>query len=290
MSVVDLVIIGHVGINDERSPHGETRGPGGAGYGGVRGASLLTPERIGLVSAVGTDYDPEPLRRLGVDTRGVGILNGPSAHFRIVQHADGQRSFDADLGVASRTALSCFPREYESAGHVHICTAPPAQQLEWLGFLRALPGRRTVSGDAFEHYAETDPGRSRAALLGCDLCFLNDEERRLLFPGETLPRTPVVTKHGGRGASYSEAGRTWHAATEAVVPVDSTHAGEILAGVFLALRLASVDRVTALRQAVRAATAKVTQFGVDGDRLLRVLSEIRSDVLDPRDRASAARC
>ncbi|MCG5211954.1 PfkB family carbohydrate kinase [Streptosporangium soli] len=281
--MVDIVIIGHVGTNDEYSPHGETRSPGGAGYGCVRGAALLAPQQVGLVSAIGADYDLGPLRRLGIDTRGLGILDGHSARFRIVQHSDGRRSFDTDLGVASHAALSCFPREYESAGHVHICTAPPAQQQEWLAFLKALPGHRTVSADAFEHYAELDPEGSRVALNSCDLAFMNDEERRILFADGPLPQNSAITKHGPKGASYSAAGRTWHAATVPVTPVDTTHAGEILAGVFLALRSAGVEPAPALRQAVRAATAKVTQFGVDGDRLLGVLSEIRAETRDPRD-------
>jgi sugar/nucleoside kinase (ribokinase family) len=174
--------------------------------------------------------------------------------------------------------LSCFPREYESATHVHLCTAPPVQQLEWLAFLRALPGHRTISADAFEHYAQIDLKRSRAALADCDLRFMNDEEHRLLFAGGPLPQTPTVTKHGPGGASYTEAEQTWHAAADQVTPVDTTHAGEILAGVFLSLRLAAADPPTALGLAVRAATAKVTQFGVDGDRLLRVLADIRSNL------------
>ncbi|MGP3964956.1 carbohydrate kinase family protein [Nonomuraea sp. 3N208] len=283
--MVDLLIVGHVGTNDETSPHGRKLSPGGAGYGSARGATLLAPEQVGLVSALGLDYDLEPLRKLGIDTRGVALLNGPSARFRIIQYADGRRSVDADLGVASQVTLSSFPMEYRNARHAHICTAPPSQQLQWLEFLRGLPGRRTISVDAFELYAKTDPERSRVVVAESDLAFMNDEERQILFGAGPLPDVPIVVKHGPRGASYVEDGQVCPVATCRVTAVDTTHAGEILAGVFLALRMAAVDAVTALQYAVRAATAKVTQFGVDGDRLLESLSQIRAEV-----RAEAISC
>ncbi|MEV4254102.1 carbohydrate kinase family protein [Spirillospora sp. NPDC049652] len=274
---LDLVIIGHVGLNYESSPAGESHGLGGAGYACARGAAGTAAGRVGLVSVVGEDHDPEPIRALGVDTRGVCRMAGPSARFHITQHADGSRSFAASLGVAAHVPLSCFPDAYRSASHVHVCTAPPAQQLQWLHYLQSLPGRRTISCDAFEHYARTEPLSSRAALAECDLRFANDEELELLGGDTTEAGTPIVVKHGSGGASYSDGHQTWHAPAPPVRAVDTTHAGEILAGVFLALRSAVAPPV-ALRHAVRAATSKVTQFGVDGDQLLRTLAAIRDDV------------
>ncbi|WP_442942187.1 PfkB family carbohydrate kinase [Nonomuraea sp. NBC_00507] len=100
-----------------------------------------------------------------------------------------------------------------------------------------------------------------------------------------MPDVPIVVKHGPRGASYVEDGQVCPVATCRVAAVDTTHAGEILAGVFLALHLAAVDTVTALQYAVLAAPGKVTQFGVDGDRLLESLSPIRAEV-----RAEAISC
>ncbi len=275
--MVNLVIIGHVGINEESSPYGRARSLGGAGYGCARGASVLTPERVGLVSVVGDGFDSGTLRRLGINMRGVRIMDGPSAHFQIVQHANGERSSNVDLGLAERVFLNAFPEEYASADHVHICTAPPSQQLEWLQFLRKLPGHRTISCDAFEHYAWLDPTGSRSALVNCDLRFLNDAERRMLFADDALPR-PAIIKHGAEGASFLEKDHTWHSSADPVTAVDTTHAGEIVAGVFLALRAEGLNTTTALRLAVRAATAKVTEFGVDGDRLLVALAEIRAEV------------
>lgn len=275
--MVDLAVIGHVGFNEEITQHGDVRSPGGAGYAVARGTTVVPGERVGLVAMVGADYDPAVLHGLGVNMSGVGISAGRSAYFRTTQHIDGGRSVEVDLGVAATPPLSCFPVEYRSARHVHICTAPPSQQLRWIEFLRALPGRRTISCDAFEHYAEIDPKLSRAALAAGDLMFLNDQERRLIFADDRLPK-PAIIKHGSGGATYSGHGAEWFVPASRVGPVDTTHAGEILAGVYLALVAGEISTEVALEYAVRSATAKVTEFGVDGNRLRQVLSSIRGQI------------
>ena len=68
-------------------------------------------------------------------------------------------------------------------------------------------------------------------------------------------------------------------ATPAVQVVDDTGAGEILAGVYLALRAHGLAEDKALGYAVRAASSSVTEFGVDGPHLTRELAAIRDEVL-----------
>ena len=59
--------------------------------------------------------------------------------------------------------------------------------------------------------------------------------------------------------------------------VDDTGAGEILAGVYLALRARGLAEDQALGYAVRAASSSVTEFGVDGPHLTRELTAIRDE-------------
>jgi sugar/nucleoside kinase (ribokinase family) len=271
---VDLVIVGHLGFNEDHSPYGSHRSHGGAAYGAARGAGVLAPERVGIVAAVGSDYDFGPIRDLGVDVEGVRTRSGGSARFRLTEHADGTRSFETDLGVAAEPALDAFPDEYAGARHFHLCTAPPAQQVAWLEFLRGLPGVRTISGDAFEAYAEADPEMSRAVLSRCDLLFMNEEERRILYPRGIPGEHSYVVKNGAGGASYVDSNTAVDRPARQVVAVDTTHAGEILAGTFLRIRLAGFPPSVALAHAVRAATAKVTEFGVDGEALRSTLHDI----------------
>lgn len=274
---VRLVIVGHLGFAEERTPYGVVTGPGGAGYACARGAAVVEPGAVGLVAAVGRDYDFAAIDALGIDLRGVRVDDGGTPRFGMVQHSDGRRTPDVVLGTASVAAVRCFPPEYVGARHIHLATAPPGQQREWLHFLRARSKRSTISVDTFEAYASAEPDLSREVCRSADLIFMNQEERELLFGEDLPPSVPVVTKLGPRGASYDSPAGTVHVPTEPVDPVDTTGAGEILAGVFLALLTNREEEpLPALRAAVRAATAAVAEFGVDGPRLRRVLEEIRS--------------
>ena len=60
--------------------------------------------------------------------------------------------------------------------------------------------------------------------------------------------------------------------------MDDTGAGEILAGVYLALRAHGLPAARALGYAVRAASSSVTEFGVDGPHLTRELTAIRKEL------------
>jgi sugar/nucleoside kinase (ribokinase family) len=60
--------------------------------------------------------------------------------------------------------------------------------------------------------------------------------------------------------------------------VDTTGAGEVLAGAFLSMRAMGVPDPVALRHAVAVASAKVTEFGVDGPHLRRAIESAHAAV------------
>ncbi|GAA2353397.1 carbohydrate kinase family protein [Dactylosporangium salmoneum] len=271
---MDLVIVGHLGLNDDVTPFGRAVSPGGAGYAVAKGARLLGPGRVGLVARVGPDFDRNAVLSMGVDAEGVTVHEGRSPRFYMRQHADNSREFTADMGTGNTIAPDELPAPYRRARHVHLATAPPQQQWAWLTFLRTLPARPAVSVDMFEHFASSDPALCRSLCAAADLLFMNDEERHILYGDGPLPSAPAVVKHGPLGASYCGT----LVPTTAADPVDTTGAGEVLAGVFLALRLAGEDPLPALTAAVRAATAKVTEFGMDGAGLATAIDEIAAHI------------
>jgi sugar/nucleoside kinase (ribokinase family) len=61
--------------------------------------------------------------------------------------------------------------------------------------------------------------------------------------------------------------------------VDPTGGGEVLAGVFLALRADGLPERTALKYAVRASACCVEDYGVTGSHLTAELDAIRHEVL-----------
>jgi sugar/nucleoside kinase (ribokinase family) len=275
---IDLVLIGHVGCATDRTPHGVATYPGGSGFAVAFAASALLDRGVGLVAQLGQDFDLASLQLLCVDMQGVAIRPGTSATFFIDQFADGSLSFRSDLGVAAEPDFGSFPALYSRARYVHLGTAPPRQQLAWLGFLRDQGLRAQISVDMFEPFVAAEPGTCRQICDQADLIFLNEAEYRALYHGCPGPSAPTLLKRGRVGAEFIVDGARHRVPAPPVDEVDPIGAGEILAGAFLALRARGLPEDRALSYAVAAATQSVTEFGVAGPAVTRELSHAREEL------------
>jgi sugar/nucleoside kinase (ribokinase family) len=279
---IDLVLIGHVGSATDRTPHGTTTYTGGSGFAAAFAASALLDRGVGLVAQVGHDFDLADLRLLPIDLQGVDVRPGTSATFFIDQSPDGSLSFRSDLGVAAEPGFDSFPASYFRARYVHLGTAPPGQQLAWLGFLRDQGYRAQISVDMFEPFVAAEPVTCRQICDHVDLIFLNEAEYQALYHGCPHPSAPTLLKHGRAGAEFLADGARHQVPAPAVDEVDPIGAGEILAGAFLALRVRGLAEDRALSYAVAAATRSVTEFGVAGPGVTRELNRIREELAAER--------
>lgn len=277
---VQVVLIGHLGFAQDDTPYGSTVGLGGSGYAAARGATAAVSTTTGIIARVGPDFDLAALRRLGLDLTGVQIVAGPSARLHITQDAHDRRTFRSELGVARTVQVDTFPDRYAGARFVHLATMPPPQQRQWLDAVRKVSPDSVVSVDMFEPTAADDPDGCRELCRDADMVFLNWEEYRLLFGGRPAPDVPMILKAGPGGATYRAATATEHAPAPAVAAIDTTGAGELLAGAFLALVAAGVPRAAALRHAVGIASAKVAEFGVDGPLVSAELDRVRARIAE----------
>ena len=275
---VDLVLIGHVGSATDRTPNGTRTYTGGSGFAVAFAASALLARGVGLVAQVGQDFDLASLRLLAIDMQGVAVRPGASATFFIDQSRDGRLRFRSDLGVAAEPGFDAFPASYLGARYVHLGTAPPRQQLAWLEFLRRKGGQAQISVDMFEPFVAAEPGTCRQICDRADLIFLNEAEYEGLYRGRPQPTGPTLVKHGAAGAEFRADGVRHQAEAPPVDEVDPIGAGEILAGVFLALRALGLAEDRALRHAVVAATRSVTEFGVAGPAVTRELGRVRAEL------------
>ena len=279
-AAIDLVLVGHVGWATNENAHGTGASLGGSGYAAAYAASTLLAGRIGLVAQIGQDLNLRGLHGLGLDLTGLAVLPDASARFHISRVGDETRVFRSELGVAATPQFDTFPEPYFRAGHVHLGTMPPDQQIAWLKFLRDRGFHAPISVDTFEYFVQAQPAASREACDRADLIFINEAEYRGLCQDNEIPKAPTILKHGPDGADFIADGMTQPvSATPAVQVVDDTGAGEILAGVYLALRSHGLAEDKALGYAVRAASSSVTEFGVDGPHLTRELAAIRDEVL-----------
>src|SRR6266704_2871530 len=92
----ELVVVGHVGMSIVHAGAVSWTSAGGSGYTVAATAGTLIGRRVGLVAAVGRDFDLAPLRSRQVDLDGVTPLPGPSAKLRVREFGDGTRSFSAE--------------------------------------------------------------------------------------------------------------------------------------------------------------------------------------------------
>jgi ribokinase len=272
------VVVGHLGFAKDATPRGSAVSLGGSAYACARGAAIINAQGIGIMARVGDDFDAHALNALGVDLQGVTVLKGPSPRFSIRQYPDGHRSFKSDLGVALDSGIESFPSSYVAASHFHLATMPPIQQAEWLEVLRQYDPQASVSVDMFERMAADDPDLCRAVCYKSDLIFLNQAEYQLLFADNPLPDIPMVVKGGDAGAWYLDKDYCHHVPAPKVEAVDTTGAGEILAGVFLSLRTLGFDVPNSLKSAVTVASAKVSEFGVNGFSMDEALAAVRSSI------------
>ena len=277
----DLVIIGHVGTSIVHAGTASRTCAGGSGYAVAASAGALIGGRAGLVATVGTDADLAPLRHRQVDLHGVTELPGSSPRLRVREFGDGSRSFSAELGVAATVSTGTFPERYLHAAHTHLGTAPPDQQLAWLEYLHGRGYRAQVSADMFEHYVATYPTASREVCDSVDLIFMNQVEYDRLYGDAQLPvpKAPLVVKRGPAGARLLVDGHPQEVEAPAPRVVDPTGGGEVLAGVFLALRADGLPERTALTYAVRASARCAEDHGVTGSHLTAELDAIRREVL-----------
>jgi ribokinase len=286
---VDLVIVGHLAWNEDRTPSGTRTSRGGAAYYCAVGATVGVAPATGVVAAIGDDFDVAAVERLGVDTAGLArVSDDPTARFFITQSADGTRTFAASWGAAETVDVAAFPIAYRHARHVHLATAPPEQQLIWLEHVAGWPQRPTLSADVFEPFVRQSPEATWGVARAVDMVFMNEEEAALLR-AEDQDWSPgdVVLKRGAAGATYYRghhpAGPPISAPAPPTRAVETTGAGDVLAGAFLALQIRGVSPARALAAAVRVASASVTDFGVDHQQLRRTITGTRDALLaEPR--------
>jgi sugar/nucleoside kinase (ribokinase family) len=231
-------------------------------------ASLLGPVRV--IAAVGRDAEDRVRQRMAtrdeIVATGLEVVEAPTYRW-FAEDAHGR---NVDLG--SQDSIYDVWSPSPPAGYrgwAFVGSMRPDRQLE---AVRALAGCGLVSADAMRSYVEADPSVARAVLSRCDWYYANEEELAALSGGD--PRefrrrwdlAGLVVKHGPGGATvYTAAGEHHEPAMLEPPAMDTTGAGDALAGAMLA-RWRELDGrpdglPEALRWGVAAATIAISDIG-----------------------------
>jgi ribokinase len=260
MKEIRVAIVGDIAWNEDITPFGKKVSPGGAAYYSSVGASRFS-EGVGTVARVGKDFDLSYLTEKGIDVEGVTVSDKErTCRFVLRQHADNSREFTAERGVAGIVDASIFPDSYLTARYIHLPTQLPAHALTWIDKL----DHRYISVDSFEAFVQEFPEMTKEMFRKASLIFTNESEFQTLKQlGEETFNAPIILKKGKDGAAYIYKNDTIVVPASPVDPIDTTGAGDVLAGAFLAQRANGVGVEESLKNAVELASKSVTQFGVE---------------------------
>jgi len=270
MREILTTIIGDLAF-DTKIKGGETRTDiAGGAYGCAVGASKFS-DRVGLVAEVGPDFDLGTLARRKIDVQGVKVnpeKNTP--HFQLVIEDDGRRTMISASNIRDNIDTASFPPDYLSSLFFHLATSHPNKHLAWIEYLKGRKcastntGTGLLSADIFEIFAKLHAESTHKVISSVGLLFLNEEEHKILAEfGTVTYGIPCVLKKGNRGAVYIDGEQYIEVPAKQVKTVDTTGAGDVLAGAFLALRSEGYEIGTALKIAVDLASQSVTVYGLE---------------------------
>ena len=260
-----LVVVGNLAFSNEITDSGQQTCLGGGAYYSAVGASTFS-SKVGLVSRVGIDFPLDALKKRHINTKGVKVIvDGKTPVFTLYQFLESRSFVASEMGLAANVDVGILPEHYLSSSFFYLATSLPSQHLLWIDHLVSLGvDRSTICAATFEQYVRDYPLETMKVLSQVGIAFMNQEEF-IALPDrdQVLMNSRLVLTRGPLGAIYKDRGQEIFLSAPKVEVVDTTGAGDTLAGVFLALLSQDVPPDQALEKAVAVATQSVTKFGVE---------------------------
>lgn len=268
-----LTFIGHVSIDHVETVNGVNTQPGGAAlYAAVAAKTLV--DGVRLVSVIGEDYPYRYILSM-FPRRFIKYSKMPSTRFRIRYDEKWEAEYlEAAYGAGTRISSSIVPsRALLPDGIVHISPLPPVRVERIIRKIRRSP-KVKISVNTWLGYMKTRRNREilRDMAQEVDYFILNDSEAKALAGVDSLSlairmlkaKTLIVTL-GEFGAiiSSEESGVQMIPALRFPIEkiVDTTGAGDVWCGAFLASLQLTRDLVKSVTAASIISSIKCTGWG-----------------------------
>lgn len=265
-----LIIIGHIAYNKDITPLGTKVSIGGSAYYASVGSFLSQAKKVNVIASVGNDFDLNHLSRININLLGIKVLKElDTALFTINQNKNNERTFNAKWGASQDLNIDIDLTFFKGVTHVHLATMPPSQQIQWIDFIRTIDKDIFISVDTFEAFAKIDKALSILTVDKSDFFFSNEAEYSLLDLNVNYIAKKHILKLGKNGAIYRDGKNEIKVSPPKVNAIETTGAGEILAGSFLTYVCNNEPPEKALKKAVNYASLSVEKFGVE--HLLKII-------------------
>ncbi len=289
--MVNLVIVGTIGLDDIETPFGKVKGVlGGSAAYSAYAASFFT--KLGIVAPIGEDFPVlhlDMLKGRGIDLEGLE-KNGKTFRWT------GFYEFDMNEAKTKKTELNCLvdfkaklPDRYKKAKFVFLGNMDPDLQLK---ILEQLESHAFTAMDTMNFWIESKKEKLLEVIKKIDVVIFNDGEARQLFDtvnlvraaNETLNLGPraVIIKKGEHGALLFTKDSHFSAGGYPLEVIkDPTGCGDCFGGGFIGY-LAKVQDITekSMRRAVIYGSA-IASFNAE-DFSLENLKRINSDDIEKR--------
>lgn len=263
----DLVIVGNIAFDINQFPgrdHGNdvtVTNVGGAGFYSLLPASLFS-KKVGIVARVGNDFPVSKIYELDVDTDGLKIMPGvrTTRFYHTYLSDDGQiRTFKPDVTSETLIRPEDIPHEYFKSRFVHIATNFPKTQISFIETFRQRSSA-FISIDTHEAYLADSREDVNWAFGMVDIAFIDCHETALI---STSKASVKIIKMGKAGIRYTCGSKNLNFPAKPCDVIDKTGAGDVLAGVFLALRGRGFNVKKSAEKAVEVASASVKDYGIE---------------------------
>lgn len=260
-----LAIIGDVGYDIRPREYGTQKFLGGSGYHAVAGTIAAGKKHPIFIACVGSDFDLSEFSRLGIDTDHiVQIKHEMTTRFNIF-YENSIRNIVFEMGASKYECTECIDDKVILSDLVHLTATRPEKQMKYIEKLRSEGFSGLISADVFDQFCRQCPSQVLDVLEECDIIFMSAGEK------EILGITPLhycrkgkmfILKKAEDGAECyckNQCFRAYSPVKNRVI--DTTGAGDILAGAFLSHLDAGESIQQALDLSVNLATKSVQFLG-----------------------------
>ena len=276
-----LVCVGNLTI-DRTVRDGVTSEPamgGDAAYAAL--AARLFVDDVSMVAPAGPDLPPGLLEELvaaGVDIGSLPRRGLPTVRNVIHYAADGTRVWDMQCTEEDFDVMSVYPADLKehslAVDGIVLLAMSLRSQLTLTPWLRRHSGAALYL-DVQEDYLAGNRDALFEMIGACDVFLPSEVEAVGLAGTPDLhraaamfralgPSTVVITRAEQGVVLLDASGPSVEIAVPAIIPVDSTGAGDAFCGAFAAVHLATGDSLAAVRAGAGAARAAISGQGITG--------------------------